>query len=188
MRKVVSILLILLGCSHATHLQRLNQSYPNGLIGDDYDVLTVEDLAVNTCNLLGENTYPPEGASPYRYWQCFLTKDVFISCDDDDEDKDHTVIMGMYAAGKTRKQVYVSRQVMDLKRCIGFQKDLKKLTEHETHICISGEFIDNDSNEETAWIFDKFKTKKGCISYWDECDLKEQVAKGCKPRLPKSGE
>ena len=94
--------------------------------------------------------------------------------------------MGMYAAGKTRKQVYVSRQVMDLKRCMGFQNDLKKLSEHESHICISGEFIESgSSDEETAWVFDKFKTKKGCVSYWDECDLKVQIAKGCRPRQPR---
>lgn len=186
MQKVVLVLLILSGCSHPSHLQSLKEAYPNGLIGDDFGVLTVDDLAVNTCNVFGENAYPPEGASPYRYWQCFIAKNVFISCEEEDQDKDSTVIMGMYAAGKTRLQVYVSRQVMPLKRCIGFQKDLKNLIEKENYICISGEFIeDSESSHETAWVFDKFKTKRGCVSYWDECDLKEQIVKGCKPRPPR---
>jgi hypothetical protein len=185
MQKIVLILLILSGCSHSSHLQRLNESYPNGRIGDDYGILTRDDLAVNTCNFRGANPSSLEGSAPYPYWQCFFVKDVFISCEEDEQSKEPTLIMGISAVGQARHHIYVSRQVMTLNRCLGFKKDLKKLTEHQTHICISGEFIRYEPSDKTVWVFDKFKTKKGCASYWDDCDLKIQIKKGCQPRFSK---
>ena len=42
----------------------------------------------------------------------------------------------------------------------------------------TGSFIGNELNNETAWVFDKFRTKKGCISYWDECDFQSSDGEG----------
>ena len=70
---------------------------------------------------------------------------------------------------------------------ITFQRGKKnpgrKFVENEKYLCISGEIssIKTDSNgrRRWVWIFDRYKTKKGCDSYFEgECDLKKIIANG----------
>ena len=73
-----------------------------------------------------------------------------------------------------------------MQSCRDYKRDWKILTNNEKYICISGMHIDKEKNASgqivSSWIFDKFKTKKGCGSYfYGGCSLKYQIKNGCNP-------
>ncbi|MBI4925815.1 MAG: hypothetical protein HY843_07825 [Bdellovibrio sp.] len=183
-----------LACStpKSIHLKKLTALYPYGLIGDDYDILNEDDLASNTC-AAEEQPFPSEVAS-YPYWQCFPVKNVDIVCEVtgyDKSQKTKLAILDLEVKGKAKNHHYLSRRAIVLETCNEFQNDLKRLTEKETYVCASGGFggydTDDFGKKEANWVFDKFKTKKGCSSYFvGGCDLQYQLKNGCKiPKLSK---
>ena len=68
----------------STHLQKLNSKYPYALIGNDYELLSEEDLALNGCEAL-PSPFSLTSTS-YPYWQCFETKNTKLFCDGHDYD------------------------------------------------------------------------------------------------------
>lgn len=177
-----------LACSTpmSDHLQKLTALYPYGLLGDDYGILNEEDLASNTC-IAEEQPFPSEVAS-YPYWQCFPVKDIAIVCEVTGYDKSQEAtlaILDFEVKEKKENHHYLSRRAIELDTCNKFQSDLKKLTEKENHVCASGGFggydTDDYGKKEANWVFDKFKTKKGCSSFFvGGCDLQHQLKNGCK--------
>jgi hypothetical protein len=199
MQKIVAILLTLVswfGCAsqQPDHLQRLKEFYPFGLIGDDYGILNEEDLAINTCNVTQAESFSLKGDTPYPYWKCYSIKDASLHCDDPDYDEDEKSLMVILAleirSKKEQSHDYLTRRAIRLESCKYFQSQFIKMTKDESHICVSGEFWKKHSGEtanaEMIWSFDKFKTKKGCVSYFaDDCNLKVQLERGCKPKKMK---
>lgn len=171
------------------HLRQLKESFPYGLVGDDYGILNKDDLAINTCEVEEVVPFPPQDVSSYPYWQCYSVKDVAIRCDDSDFDEDvqsTMAILDFQVRSQKGNHDYLTRRAIPMESCKYFQIEFKKMTENEQHVCASGDFWKKDAGSKldhaTTWSFDKFKTKKGCVSYFaDECDLKVQVANGCKP-------
>lgn len=189
----VLFLLELAGCfsAQSRHLQEIVRQYPFGLIGNDYGILSADDLAINTCNMVEVESFPPKNASPYPYWKCYWVKDASIICDDsgfDEDEKSIMSILDLTVRSPEGTDSYLTRRAIRIESCQYFQKELERLAKNEAHICISGEFWRYDhENRIGIWSFDKFKTAKGCVSYFDgECDLAKKVEKGCKP-LKKSG-
>ena len=75
------------------------------------------------------------------------------------------------------KSIYVARRAMEHKDCILLKRRWLDLTSHEPMVCLTG--LNAGLNKEIdgtmtrTWVFDKFKTKKGCESYFEGyCDLK----------------
>jgi hypothetical protein len=80
---------------------------------------------------------------------------------------------------------YISRRAISYSACQWFLKKWHHFTESEKHVCISGQYDNKDENPSekavSNWTFDKFKTKKGCESYFfGGCSLKYQMKNGCK--------
>ena len=183
---------VLCGCisSQKQHIQQLKENYPYGLLGDDYGLLSKEDLAINSCVVEIEVPFPPQGTSPYPYWQCYSVKDVSMICDDagfDEDEKSSMAILALVVSSNKGAHEYLSRRAIRMNSCNYFQSRYKELTENEMHICASGEFwefkIDKNKKMTNIWSFDKIKTKKGCSSYFDGgCELGE----GCKVKTKKS--
>ncbi len=187
---VTFLLNYLAGCSslQTKHLNEIKIKFPYGLIGNNYGILSEDDLATNTCNVTEVEPFPPKDISPYPYWQCYLAKDVSMICDDsgfDDDEKAIMSILDLSVRSKEGAHDYLTRRAIRMDSCQYFQKELERLTKNEPHICVSGEFWEysyEDGKEIGIWSFDKFKTTKGCSSYFDgDCDLKVQLAKGCRP-------
>lgn len=196
--KVMGLLGIILfshylyGCSsqQVQHTRNLNTVYPYGVIGDDYGILNEDDLAINTCNVKEVEPFSLTVDTSYPYWKCYSAKDVSILCDDPDYDEDEKSLMVILdlevRSLKEGNHDYLTRRAIRLESCKYFQNQFKKTTVNESHVCVSGEFwkIDkrNDGNSQMIWSFDKFKTKKGCVSYFaDKCNLKAQLDDGCIP-------
>ena len=62
-----------------------------------------------------------------------------------------------------------------------------KLTQGESHVCVSGAYINEEVVESqqrlVSWVYDRYKTSRGCDSYFEGgCDLKFHVSRGCKVR------
>ena len=135
-------------------------------IGDDYGILNEDDLAINTCNVLEMESFPPKEISPYPYWKCYPVKDVSIMCDDSGYDEDAESIMTILdlevRSQKEGNHDYLTRRAIPMESCKYFQTQLEKMTKNESHFCASGEFWSKGKwNNGTTWSFDKFKTKKG---------------------------
>lgn len=190
------ILFALSGCAfhQLSHVQKLQAVYPFGLIGDDYGILNEEDLAINTCNVTQVESFSLMGDTQYPYWKCYSTKDASLHCDDPDWDEDEKSLMVILALEIRSKRDgghdYLTRRAIRLESCKYFQDQFNKITKDESHVCVSGEFWRKRSGDseaaEMVWSFDKFKTSRGCVSYFaDECNLKVQLKNGCVPKTMK---
>ena len=87
-------------------------------------------------------------------------------------------------SGTERDQEYLARRPMSLDDCRGFEKEWLRLIDGEQYVCIAGVLIRDGKNDSgkmfTTWVFDRYKTKKGCESYFEEdCDLQYQLRHGC---------
>ncbi len=182
MRAIIFILVFLLPGLFAeasqTHLQKLLTRYPDSIIGEDYGVLDMEDLAVNSCVAKatpfrkGENT-------AYSYWQCFSTKDARMICSSliDSLTKETFSYLSLEAKKNTAVESYLARGPLDIKECRSFLRLWKQKTEGERYVCASGIYVSSsilpNGWEQTNWVFDKFKTRKGCESYKSDCHLEK---------------
>ena len=188
MRKIVGLITCVLGLLPAafadiskTHLETLKSSYPYGLIGDDYGLLTEEDLAVNTCGVLELTPFSGEKNMAYPYWQCFPVKDTKLECDSmgyDRVEQRETGHMEIVALGNGGFQSYLARNAMNMRVCKRWHRTWSKMTEGEKYVCLSGPYGAyggiRDGLKETGWRFEKFKTRKGCESFGARCSLKER--------------
>lgn len=177
---ILFFMLISFANTKVTHLAKLKSRYPYGLIGDDYGLLTEEDLAVNTCNTLELTPFSGDKNMAYSYWQCFPLKDAKMNCDNlgyDSVMKTETGYLEVEAQNAQGIQSYLARDAMYMRDCKKYLRSWKWKTRGEKYVCISGSYggFDGirDGRKETHWVLDKFKTRKGCESYCSECRLKE---------------
>lgn len=165
--------------SDESHLESLRKQFPYGLLGDDHGLLNVKDLARNAT--IGDEEPFSAKSNAYPYWQCLPVKDIALRCENtgyDEDEKSTLAILAVVAIGKERDQEYLSRRAFSLSRCRAFQSDWKRLSAGESYACFSGPFSSYGTNDfgkqTTYWAFDKFKTQKGCSSYFaDECNLRQ---------------
>jgi hypothetical protein len=170
-----------------THLESLRTKYPYGLIGDDFGILNETDLAINTCNMLPEAI--TSKADEYPRWQCFETSLALFDCEDEDYDTDEKsemAILGIDIHTDNTDHSYNARRAIPMKGCKLHKREWEKLTKNEKYFCISGphwsEKKETSGKTETVWGFDKFKTRKGCDSFFEgDCSLQYQLKQGCKP-------
>lgn len=172
------------------HLKRLTEKYPFGLLGDDHGILNDDDLALNTCDVVVGPVTSGNGA--YPYWQCFRTKEASFECDDsgyDPDEKSQMAIMAIAIRTDHRSDEYLSRRAIPMADCRDYRKDWLRLTGSQEFFCASGLLIKYQKPNisgviESSWIFDRFKTAKGCDPYFKGgCSLKYRLKHGC--TLPK---
>lgn len=170
--------------SKMTHSQMIKK-YPFGLLGDDFNILSIEDLESNAC--MAKPVLFTKKLSAYPYWQCFETQKTKLFCDGymyDEEVKDFFTTLVVEGTVNNVQHVYVGRKALSFELCKDLEKKWNKLTKNENHVCISGPFTSikkqKNNQESFLWTFDKFKTKKGCAAYfYGDCSLKYQLKSGC---------
>ena len=116
----------------------------------------------------------------YPYWQGFLVKDAKMECDSLDYDpviKKETGYMEITALGNGGLQSYLARDAMKMRDCNRWLRIWKNKTRREKYVCLSGSYGAHsgirNGQKETGWVFDKFKTRKGCKSFFaGECRKK----------------
>lgn len=151
------------------HLTELKSKFPYGLLGDDYGILTTDDLALNACDAKPQPFIPTSRYSPYQYWQCFESKNVTFACDSNGIPDKYEGVMGLITVKASADGVrhdYIERRLWPINECKGFIKDAAALLKGTKYACISGSFIETEKDRSgrfsTSWIFERIKTKKGC--------------------------
>jgi hypothetical protein len=189
MRKII-LLLFLFVCGHfaicaepqSAHLKQLIKKYPYALLGDDHGILSGDDLAISACT--GEPSSVTSGNMAYPYWQCFHSKDASFEWYDADE-KSVMAIMAIAVRADHESNEYLSPRAIRMSNCRRFRKDWARLTDGQEFFCVSGQMIkyqklDKPGHQESTWVFDRLKTKRGCTSYFQgDCSLKHQLKDRC---------
>ncbi len=168
---------------HAKKLDR--KVYPHALLTQDYGILNVADLAMNSCRA---KPVPFSHRNlAYPYWKCFEISKAKTECDNSGHipgSKDENTLLTITVQDPESEHVYLPRRAMDLKNCHWLQKRWKSATKDEKYVCLSGSFTDYDTENgrrTSLWVFDKFKTKKSCTSWFNgHCNLVSARKYGCK--------
>ncbi len=155
------------------HLQELKKNFPYALLTDDFGILNHDDLKINQC-IAAPSLFSENESTPYPYWQCFDTKDAKMKCEGriySAEEKSRMSMLVITGKRNDNLNEFISRRPMKLKMCHLYLRDWAKFTKNEKHICISGGSISSEINKKSqkksVWIFDRYKTKKGCGSYFN---------------------
>jgi hypothetical protein len=169
--------------SQNDHLAAAKKKYPYSLIGEDYDILNESDLAANSCEVESGPLLPNSHFS--IYWHCFDTKDVHFRCDLLDDDTPGVAhLQGwlhLKIEGKDSHHEYMTRHPFDIASCRSYERTFHSLTKNTQHVCVAGSLINMNEVEEngeklTSWLFEKYKTVKGCDSnFADVCDLNKMI-------------
>lgn len=156
------------------HLQELKKNFPYALLTDDFGILNHDDLKINQC-IAEPSLFSQNVSTPYPYWQCFDIKDAKMECEGriySAEEKSRMSMLVITGARKNELNEFISRRPMKLKTCRLYLHDWARLTKNENHVCISGNSISSNMHKKgqkkSVWIFDRYKTKKGCESYFSE--------------------
>jgi hypothetical protein len=158
------------------HLAVLKSKFPYGLLGDDYGVLTIDDLAINACDAEPMPFVPDSRHHSYQYWQCFESKNVSFNCSSNRIPDKYEGVMGLVVVRASIHHIqheYLERRLWPIQDCKDFVKDAAALLKGARHACISGSFIesqmDRSGHQSTSWIFERIKTKKGCEGH--DCEF-----------------
>jgi hypothetical protein len=149
------------------HLAELNAKFPFGLLGDDYGVLTVNDLAINACDAVPKPFNADNHYEPYEYWQCFESKAISFDCDSSGIPDENEGVMGLVvvkaSTGQERHE-YIEHRLWPIKDCRRFLRDAATLLRGSEYACVSGSFNKKalSGARLTSWQFERIKTKKGC--------------------------
>lgn len=165
---------------HAKSL--LQEKYPQGLLTDDYDVLTEPDLVYAT---KGVNLSPyklEDDLSVYQRWQCFETRKIkflYNTWRDDYSDFGSGATLCDYSFEVNDEagvhHLYVARRAKEVVDCRELFREWKKVRKNSKFTCILGE-PGSYENKEKGWTWGKTKTKNGCISYFvGECDSEQRL-------------
>lgn len=168
-----------LAADHQAHLQELKTEFPYALLTDDFGILNKQDLKINTCIAEPVPFSFDKRASSYPYWQCFEVKNSKMTCERGKFDSYEKAVMSMLVVSGVRDgemHEFISRRPISLRSCRLYKEDWQKFTKNEEFVCVSGADPGKEiKDEKTAWIwiFGRYKTRKGCDSYFDgECDGK----------------
>ena len=149
----------------------------NGLITPGYGIVTEDDLAYDT--LRREiRPYNPRNPTASLYWQCLPVKDVkpryTTSRDSDPMGSSHIIItmcsLEVIVRHQGELQIYGDRRGHPVDYCQDFVKEWRKLIKGEDIVCLNGEggyYLNPEEPEKYKyWTWEKFKTSKGCFSYF----------------------
>jgi hypothetical protein len=151
---------------------------PYNLLTPGYDIVTEDDLAYdNHRRTIGP--YDPVASLSQLYWQCFSPSEVkagFEAWVGPDgmgaHDAVHTMCtIEISVRSNGELQIFTDRRAHQIGFCLDFVKEWKWLTKDQKIVCLDGEggaFFDENKQlgRHKLWTWDKFKTKKGCYSFF----------------------
>ncbi len=186
--KLLFILIILVSHSEATSSEKASQSlqkkYPQSILTEAYSILTEKDILKDWREFENEpfGTRFREGI-----WQCFPTPDVRFHFDtwkdSDPMGSGKEIITMCDFEFQVRNQKiwsdYWGRRGLPLESCQSMQAAWVELTHQEEFVCFSGlpfgkrrVEIRKRKRIITHWTWNKFQTRKGCFSYFEnDCPL-----------------
>ncbi|OGQ15792.1 MAG: hypothetical protein A3B70_04365 [Deltaproteobacteria bacterium RIFCSPHIGHO2_02_FULL_40_11] len=172
--KFVSFLMLII------FLNRVNLVFStdhfNGLIPPGYGIVTDDDLAYDAARRIIPPYEPNNEFSGALYWQCVPKRDVvpkYTTWRGNDPmgawDKIITLCafeISIHREGEVHR--YISRRALPVETCRLFMNEWKTVTLDQDIVCLNGEGGSYSKSKEKYryWTWEKFKTKKGCFSYF----------------------
>jgi len=158
----------------------LMRKYPNQILTPHFGILSEVDLA-KEARAFPNAKYGPDVTG--AFWQCFPTRDVLLRYDTrrtNDPMGSSKIIVTMCdidirVRGKTTWSDYWGRRGYRLELCQDIEGAWKKLTRNEKYVCFNGmpsgvekRIVNGKERWIRGWVWNRFRTKKGCYSYFDE--------------------
>ena len=168
----------------SNHPQELLSHYPYGLLTGDYGILNLDDLKINACEAIPAPFSEKKPYAVYPYWQCFEAKSAKLICEGRQYDgESQTRVSWLIVSARLNGELheYMARRNMSVHACALYKKRWLQLTKGQKYVCVSGSMWSNKKDEKGnrvwTWIFGRYKTKKGCDSYFEgECHLQSVLA------------
>lgn len=157
------------------------KKYPYTVLGEDYGLLAEEDVAINSC-IAHPSPFSIHGLNTHPYWQCFSLQGSSFECEKaDDNEEGPTAILAISLKRENIIHDYLSRRAIPLDACKSHKDDWLRLTSNQSFICMSGSLINDHADKKyRSWIFESYKTAKGCDSYFQGgCSLAYKIQHGC---------
>lgn len=180
MRFLFLIVIVLIGLVCTIFFQKsTNTKY--GLITHGYGIVTDDDLAYDRFHRIIV-PYNPDKHTGSLYWQCFPKKNVTVKYstwrDNDPMGAWNIIIIlctpEIIVQHNNELQIYGDRRAHPFDYCRDFVREWKKLTKNENIVCLNGDggnYSETEGQKYKYWTWEKFKTRKGCNSYFDgQCE------------------
>jgi len=146
----------------------ISAKYPFALANDDHDILTEAELA-DTSHGTG------------TIWKCYRTDNVTITYRVMEYSKEHgedVANFNIYVIDENGiVNQYGMRRGMGVSYCKETSKIWKKLMANQEYVCINGdnvgtanELYNGKTQQVIGWVFNKFKTKNGCVNFFASRD------------------
>ncbi|MGK5082638.1 hypothetical protein WDW37_04970 [Bdellovibrionota bacterium FG-1] len=171
------------------HPQQAKIRYPYSLIGDDHGILSEQDLAMSTCHSMPISPFVPHDPGGGAYWKCFESKTVSVQCESNGKADEHEGVMGLIVLSATEgddAHDYIGRRPWPIQECRESIRDVRKRLRDTHYACIMGTSLSLENTPQQhskyVWLFDAVRTRRGCESYFQQCDLNDLVKNGgCRP-------
>jgi hypothetical protein len=164
--------------SSVTNNPPYSQKYPYNVLTPSHGILSEKDLEydLESRNLRPYNAKELQPGS--LFWQCFEVKNVkhkYHSWRDTTDGGlvDNFCSLETWAQRNGETHVYVNRRAFPLVRCREYVKVWKKLTKSEKYACFDGGNLgESETNIQGVlrktqdWVWERFKTQKGCYAYF----------------------
>lgn len=175
------IFLCTVSCNALAVSLAVKQKYPFTLLTKDYDILNERDLSFYLPYLHPASHFPKTG-SGCIYWQCFPRENISITLEDygyfeNDFRKGEDTLGNIEIRAMVKPGVfhdYLVERAWPVKEVQRGFNNWRRLMKGEKYVCLAGSYIshsqpvENGMKKEVAsWTFERLKTKKGCVAYFD---------------------
>jgi hypothetical protein len=161
----------------------LYHQYPTRLLTSSFGIVTADDLAYDDQQMFPE-PYDSQKDQNALYWMCVDVHDVTRTHErwrGEDGMGRADVIQPMCTIELRVEQpsglhMFGDRRAHPAEFCDEFERNWRRLTRNQQIVCLSGESPSN-SNDTTlgkyrSWTWNKFKTHRGCYSYFGDCNTR----------------
>lgn len=175
------IFLCVISCNALGVSLAAKQKYPFTLLTNDYGILNDQDLSFYLSYIHPAPHFPQRGEG-YIYWQCFPRENISITLEDygyfeNDSRKGEDTLGNIEISAMVKPGVfheYCIRKILPTKYLQDVFNQWRELMAKQKYVCLAGDFIsrheiveNGGKRDVSGWVFDRLKTKKGCISYFD---------------------
>lgn len=160
----------------------LREKYPNLILTPHYEILSEMDVRKDSRRF---HNVPYGSKVIGNFWQCFPTSDVLFHFDtrkgNDAMGRQAEIVtlcdLDIKVRGKTTWSDYWGRRAFPVEICKDIETAWKELSQGELYVCFNGmpggaetQIINGKIHRIKGWIWNRFRTKKGCYSYFEnEC-------------------
>jgi hypothetical protein len=180
------IFLCVISCNTLGISLAAKQKYPFTLLTNDYGILNDHDLSFYLSYLHPAPFPPKKEATGCIYWQCFPRENISITLEDygyfeNDFRKGKDTLGNIEISAMVKPGVfhnYLIERAWPVNEVHKGFNNWRKLMKGEKYVCLAGGFVSHSQPVENgikrnifSWSFERLKTKKGCVAYFDNnCD------------------